>query len=262
MDSYQVDIIIVNFNAKRYMAECLQSLKEHCGSYDCRIWVIDNASTDGSQSLIKNTVGVTGILNSKNRGYARACNQGIRRGNGKYIFLLNNDIKVTHGWLGPLINMLDKPGVAIAGPRLVNPMGFLVGVGVIGTNAHPVIRGWGEPDKKESYNLPCACVSVCGACFGIKRELIPVLGLFDEDYFHYFEETDYCFNARSHGYQVIYCPDSKVIHQVNGSFRNLTTLNRYFQAGKEHFEKKWSEFLRDETVYNGAPFHPGPESQK
>lgn len=257
LDSYEVDIVIINFNAKRYLEQCLNSIKCFTPVTDCRIWVVDNASTDGSQNLIKSKHWVYGIFNTRNMGYAKACNQGIRQGNGKYIFLFNNDIKVTVGWLPPLIKTLgSSPQIAVVGPRLVNPMGFLVGVGVMGTNAHPVLRGWGEPDNPESYRIPCECLSVCGACFGIKRELIPSLGLFDEHYFHYFEETDYCFNARYHGYKVIYCPDSKVIHQVNGSCRNYKILNRYFEEGKQYFQKKWSEFLKDETIYNEVPFKP------
>jgi len=242
--SYQTDIIIVNFNTRKYLAACLESLHAHTGpAAGYRIWVVDNGSTDGSRALIRAAKGVTGIFNHVNRGYGAACNQGIKRGSGKYIFLLNSDTMVTPGWLPPLLNLLAAPQTAVVGPRLVTPDGFLAGAGVVGVNSRPVIRGWGEPDDPERYKEITECLSVGGACMGIKRVLLPELRFFDEHYFHYFEETDYCYNARFHGYKVLYCPDSKVIHRVFGSCRNHRRLQRYFRQGERYFHKKWRDFL-------------------
>jgi GT2 family glycosyltransferase len=250
--NYLSDIVIVNFNTKKYLDDCLQSIRKFTGPKNSyRIWVIDNGSTDGSASLIKAAEGITGIFNRENRGYGRACNQGIRAGTGDYIFLLNSDTQVTSGWLLPLIQTLaSDPKIAITGPKLVNPEKRLVGAGVIGTNAHPIIRGWGEPDEPGRFDQPLKCVSVCGACMGIKRQLLPQLGLFDEHYFHYYEETDYCYNARFRGFKIVYCPDSTVIHRVFGSCRDLRVLNRYFSESRAYFHTKWKEFLKDETEYH------------
>ncbi|NLY74948.1 MAG: glycosyltransferase family 2 protein [Firmicutes bacterium] len=247
---YLADLIIVSFNTRKYLNECLQSIKEQTPlNREIRVLVVDNCSVDGSVEMIKANRWVQGIYNQKNRGYGAACNQGIRSGNGKYIFLLNSDTRVTSGWLQPLIKTLESTEVAVVGPRLVNPEGYLVGVGVVGANSKPVLRGWGEPDEPDRYSEYCECLSVGGACMGIKRELLPELGYFDEHYFHYFEETDYCYNARYHGYKVIYCPASKVIHRVYGSCQNMRILNDYFSKSREYFQKKWKEFLNDETVY-------------
>ncbi len=252
MVSYQVDIIIINHNTKDYLSDCLQSIKKFSGNTDdYRVWVVDNASSDGSVELIKNRGDfVNGIYNQKNRGYGPACNQGISSGTGNYIFLLNSDTIVTDKWLPPLINGLSSSGVAVVGPRLVNPSGLLVGVGVVGTNAHPVFRGWNEPNEPDRYNKQLEVLSVGGACMGIKRELIPQLGFFDEHYFHYFEETDYCYNARYRGYKIIYCPASTVIHQVSGSLQDKQRLRKYFREGEKYFQKKWRLFLKDPTEYS------------
>ena len=75
-------------------------------------------------------------------------------GNGQYIIVMNSDLLATAGWLPPLLKTLRPPEVAVVGPRLVSPDGFLVGVGVVGTNEQPVIRGWGEPDRPDLYNEP------------------------------------------------------------------------------------------------------------
>lgn len=251
---YLADLIIISFNTRRYLSDCLNSIKKETPlDKGVKVWVVDNCSADGSRELIKSYGWVHGIYNQKNIGYGSACNQGIRRGNGRFIFLLNSDTKVTPGWLLPLIKTLEnRLEVAVVGPRLVNPEGFLVGVGVVGTNAEPILRGWGEPDEPHRYNQYSDCVSIGGACMGIKRRLLPELGFFDENYFHYFEETDYCYNARYHGYKVVYCPESKVIHRVYGSCQNMRLLNNYFSNSKDYFLKKWRDFLADETIYGEA----------
>lgn len=247
MEEYITDFVIVNFNTRKYLKDCLDSIRANSGVYqDYQIWVVDNDSIDNSFTEVKTRPWVNGIRNNRNQGYAFACNQGIRAGSGHYVFLLNSDIIVTPGWLTPLISILaSDPEVAVVGPRLVDPQGYLVGVGVVGTNAEPIIRGWGEPDEVGRYSQLTSVLSVSGACMGIKRSLLPVLGLFDEHYFHYFEETDYCYNARYHGYKVIYCPYSKIIHQVSGSCRNFRILNDYYRKGNIYFQQKWADFLKD-----------------
>jgi GT2 family glycosyltransferase len=262
--SYPIDIVIVNFNTENYLHDCLQSIGTASDStIPQRVWVVDNGSDDGSVALIRNYDFVTGIFNRKNRGYGFACNQGISAGNGDFIFLLNSDTMVTAGWLPPLLAILDSSSkVAVVGPRLINPEGLLVGVGVVGTNARPVIRGWQEPNQPHLYQETIEVLSVCGACMGIKRRLIPVLGLFDEHYFHYFEETDYCYNARFHGYKVIYCPKSTVIHRVFGSCREPLQLQKYFWDGETYFQKKWRSFLKDDTQYGQTVFSGDDAGQK
>jgi GT2 family glycosyltransferase len=245
----RTDLIIVSFNSRRYLANCIQSVIEHTPPNHYQIQVVDNASTDGSRELLQAYSQVRTIFNRSNRGYACACNQGITAGQGEYIFLLNSDLQVTPNWLAPLLNQLANPRTAVVGPKLVNTHGCLVGAGVIGTNAHPVIRGWRQPDRADLYHQTREVLSLCGACLGIKRQLLQQLGLLDENYFHYFEETDYCYNARFHGYQVVYCPESVVVHHGQGSCHDHAQLNRYYQASRAYFVKKWAEFLPDPTEY-------------
>jgi GT2 family glycosyltransferase len=246
----QTDIIIVSYNSRRYLSNCIRSIIDHTLPQPYQIWAVDNASTDGSRELLQAHRQVKTIYNRTNRGYGSACNQGITAGQGEYIFLLNSDLQVTPNWLPPLIQLLaTQPQTAVVGPKLVNPDGYIVSAGVIGANAHPANRGWGQFDQSDLYQQTIEVLSVCGACMGIKRALLPQLGLFDETYFHYFEETDYCYNARFHGYQVIYCPDSKVIHYGQGSCHNRDKLNQYYRHGQAYFAQKWAEFLKDPAEY-------------
>jgi GT2 family glycosyltransferase len=246
-----LDIVIVNFNTADHLADCVRSIRKHTLRNSYQIRVVDNASTDDSPRLIRSLPGVKAIFNETNRGYGSACNQGINAGNGQYILLLNSDIRVTPNWLPPLLRVLrSSRQIAVVGPKLVNPKGLIVGAGVVGTNAHPIIRGLGEPNRASRYNRTIECLSVGGACMGIKRELLPELGLFDENYFHYFEETDYCFNARFHGYRVIYCGESQVIHYGHGSCRNSEKLDSYFRSSEMYFKEKWRHFLTDNETTN------------
>ncbi|HBR35126.1 MAG TPA: hypothetical protein DD734_10860, partial [Firmicutes bacterium] len=102
-----VDLIVVNFNTKKLLADCLASLRQYSGDPGAyRIWVVDNGSTDGSVTLIRSLPRVSGLFNRRNQGYAAACNQGIRAGAAPYIFILNSDTLVTEGWLPPLLKAL------------------------------------------------------------------------------------------------------------------------------------------------------------
>ena len=261
MPPYLADLIVINYNSRRYLPGCLESLKKNSGSAtDYRIWVVDNGSTDRSVSYLRTLPRISVIYNSKNTGYGAACNLGIQAGTGECIFLLNSDIVVNPGWLEPLIRILkSSPRVAVAGPKLINSRGFIMGAGVVGSNARPVIRGWGEPDGPEKYHQAMEVLSVCGACMGIKRALLSGLGLFDEHYFHYFEETDYCYNARFHGYKVMYCPESKVIHHGHGSCLDTAKLQKYYHDSNNYFQQKWAVFLKDETVYGDTVLNiPSP----
>jgi len=231
-------LIIVSYNSRRYLRPCLESICNYTGAVrDYQIWIVDNASTDGSVSLIKTLPSINRILNQTNRGYGSACNQGIKSGQGKYIFIMNSDLQVTNNWLTPLIQTLKDPKVAIVGPRLINPTGYLVGI--------PVVKG-------TFIEQPQSCLALGGACLGIKRALIPELGYFDEHYFHYFEETDYCYQARAHGYRLIYQPTSTIIHQVHGSCHNLYQLRHYYEQSKAYFQQKWMQMIQED-------FHNHPD---
>lgn len=249
MASACVDIVIVSYNTRRYLAACLRSLHEHSkGPY--RVWVIDNCSTDGTRRLARSFPWVHWVWNRKNIGYGSACNQGAMMGQGAYLVFLNSDTEVMPGWLQPLTNRLDNDErIAIVGPKLLNSQGKVVGAGVIGTNARPVIRGWMADDDRERFGYPLDCISLCGACLMLKRRLISTLGLFDSNFFHYFEETDLCYRARHKGFRVVYEPTSRVIHHVSASCRDTIFLRQQYQKSRQFFEEKWKEFLTDGQVY-------------
>lgn len=245
-----VDIVIVNFNTRKLVARCLSSVRAHTDPGTYRLWAVDNASTDGSAQWLEAEPDIRLLRNAANLGYARACNRGALAGDGEHILFLNADTAPLPGWLPPLVELLESDErVAVVGPRLINEEGLIVGAGVVGTNAAPGIRLWMAPERQTADDRVLDCLSVCGAAYMIKRRLIPVLGLFDERYFMYFEETDYSYHARDNGYRVLYCPRSRMVHTWGGSGRTDPRLREYFYTGQRLFDTKWAHMMGDPRVY-------------
>lgn len=242
-----VDLIIVNYNTLDYLKKCLTSIKSKTRE-DYNIIVVDNGSSDGSIEYLKKQEDILLIENKENLGYARACNQGIIAGSAEYIVLLNSDIEVKTDWLGEMVKVAGKDDVAVVGPKLINEEGLIVGAGVDSLRDDFKPRGWKELDRPGVYDQQEDLLSVGGACYLIKRNLLPILGLFDEGYFFYFEELDYSLRAREKGYRVVYCPQARVIHHHEGSLKpnnknDKLQRERYFSESKKRFKSKWGELI-------------------
>ncbi len=236
------DIVIVNFNTLSVLRECLYSLRAHTPQPH-RIVVVDNGSTDGSSQWLQELrwPNLQVIANTENLGYAKACNQGIRDGNGPYVLLLNSDVQMQPGWLEPLLTCMEEdPKIAVVGPKLVDRSGHITGAGIVGSYANHWPRGLLESDAPGKYNEVEDCISVCGAAYLIRREVIDQLGLLDENYFFYFEETDYSFRVHLAGYRVVYCPRSRLYHLLGQSCQDHHLLRRYFEDSQTYFREKWA----------------------
>lgn len=244
-----LDLIVVNHNTARMTAECLASLVRHTET-PYRLIVVDNASTDGSPAFLASRFPQATILvNAVNEGYGKACNAGARAGEGEHLIFLNSDVLALPGWDRPLLECLESDErIAAVGPKLVTLDGRIAAGGVTGTNAHPVLSHFGEPDQGQCDRRFDA-VSLCGAAFMIKRRLIPVLGLFDERYPFYFEETDWCYNAREKGYRLVYCPEAKMIHHLGQTVRKTGKAAAYFQYAERLFKEKWRHVMDDPRYY-------------
>lgn len=248
-----VDIVVVSYNMQPQFARCLQSIRRWT-EMPYRLVVVDNGSSDGSPAWAESYGGLVLIRNQENRGYAAACNQGIQAGGHPLVVIMNCDTEVTRGWLAPLVRtMMSGERVAAVGPKLVNRQGLIVGAG---TDFNWQMRGWMVPDGPGIFDQPCDCLNVCGACYMLRRDLLSELGLFDEQYFFYFEELDYSFNALYHGYRVVYCPDSTVIHDFPRSDSNNQSASE--PGGKEAYFRTSEEKFNDKWVYrNGKVFRKG-----
>lgn len=248
-----VSIIIVNWNGKENLEECLNSLFTITYSPFETI-VVDNGSTDGSVDLIKEKFpSVKLILANKNLGFAQGNNLGYKKSKGDYILLLNNDCIVTKNFLDKLILYLKKkPTVGIIQPTIlfyrpgthrhktVNSVGsFILKSGFL------YHKDYGKTFVKQKYTKPYEIFSAYGACFLIKREVIKRVGLFDPDFFVYFEETDLCHRAWLAGYSVMVDPRVYVFHKGAQTSKRLPASFVQFHS----FKNKLYSYLKNLDSY-------------
>jgi len=256
-----VDIVIVNYNTRDLLANCLRQLAAHTPVAH-RLYVIDNGSTDGSAEFLKNLPGVQCIFNPFNVGLARAWNEGILQGRGKYIVFLHPDIQVGPNWLPPMLQAAEAdPSVAVVGNKQVSADGRIIHAGTFGTDQAPSLRGQGMADSPGLFPQQEACLDVSGACYLIKRQLLPVLGMFDERYFLYGIDSDYSINARHLGYQVVYSP-STVIHLDSGDPHIINILSNAKAADSGSYQAKWAQVIRGRPPLPAIPPEIGRAARK
>jgi len=235
----KISIIVLNWNGKKFLKNCLDSLQKITYSH-LEIIVVDNNSTDGSQEFVKtNYQKVILIENKKNYGYAKGNNIGFKASAGDYILILNNDTIVTPNFLVPLIKESENnPTIACLQPqiRLSESKQFLDGVGAFLTFTGFLYHfGYLKDRLQPKYNKKMKIFSAKGACMLLRRKAIEKVGLFDEDFFIFFEETDLCFRLWLAGYCVVYEPKSVIYHLGGG---DTTSSNSYQHEKRAYMSYK------------------------
>ncbi len=214
-----VSIIIVNWNSKDNLKECLNSLKNiKYSNYE--IILVDNNSSDGSLDLVAEKFPRVRVVRSdKNLGFAGGNNLGFKDSKGEFILFLNNDTLITKDFLTELILYIRKrTDVGIVQPKIlfhrpgtylhhkVNSVGsFILRSGFL------FHLDYGREDIKRE--IPYEAFSAYGACFLTRRKIIEEIGLFDPDYFAYFEETDFCQRVLLNGYKIMIIPSTFIYHK-------------------------------------------------
>jgi len=263
MDSSEKDmatlsVIIVNYNTKNFLRQCLASLYRMEPSFDFETIVVDNHSHDGSIALVrKDFPRVHLIENIENVGFAKANNMGIALARGKYVLLLNSDTQVIGDALEKLISFLDTHlDVAVVTPRLVYP--DLSDQGAARTFPTPVNVLFGRkshltrlfPNNRYSRKYLLSCVStshepfevdwVSGACLMVRKKVIEQVGPLDEMFFMYWEDVDLCFRIKQKGWKVYCVPGAVTIHyegkSVTGKIRTRCIIE--FNKGAYLYYRK------------------------
>nr|MDA8219853.1 glycosyltransferase family 2 protein [Dehalococcoidales bacterium] len=194
----QVSVIVVNYNGRPHIGQCLHSLLAD-RRQDREIILVDNASTDGSADYVEQAFPqVRLIRNERNEGFGQANNLAAGVANGNYLAFLNPDTVVEPNWLDPLIATLEanpQAGLAtsqvllLSDPKVVNTCGSEVH-----QTGLTLCRGMGEP--RDAFPLIEEVDAVSGAAFAMPRYLFWALGGFDPDFFLYMEDTDLSWRAR------------------------------------------------------------------
>ena len=208
--------ILVNFKNAEKTVACLHALEKNTVQPDC-VYVIDNASTKESQEYFESftfAFKVRWIWNKENRGFAAGCNQGIRASleeyPNSYVWLLNNDTEPTPTALEKILEKSITANAGITGSLIQKANGeFSGGVGFIHPKFASVRRPASVTEKKFDY--------VEGSSFLISPGCLQKTGLLSEDFFLYFEESDYCYKAKQNGFTLAWATDSVILHDIGSS---------------------------------------------
>ncbi|MBN1796222.1 MAG: glycosyltransferase family 2 protein [Sedimentisphaerales bacterium] len=222
-------IIIVSWNVKDELRNCLNSIAQYPPEDEFEIIVVDNGSTDGTADMLtKEYSSVKLTANEKNAGFAGGNNQGIETAKGEYIFLLNPDTIIKSGALDYLINYMDKnKDVGACGPRLR----FADGKIQHSVRRFPTMRGalyrhtlfkslgifkskynhWLMKDF--AYDKTTDVDQIMGAALMIRKSVLDKVGYMDDKcFFMYYEEVDLCYRIKKAGWRIVFLPDVEVTH--------------------------------------------------
>lgn len=232
-DPLMVSVIIVSWNARDYLLQCLASLSTEVCRYPMEIIVVDNASSDRSPECVERQYPqVRLIRNAANFGFAKANNLGIAQSRGRYLALINSDVKVLPDCLTKLVDYCElHPEAGMVGPRVLGRDGKLQRScrgfpGIWNTFCRALALDSCLPKCKlfTGYSLrhwPQDClrlVDILTGCFWlIRRDALPRVGLLDESFFMYGEDMDWCRRFWKQGWEVIYVPTAKAIHYGGSS---------------------------------------------
>jgi len=223
-----ISVVIVGWNAKRYLELCLESLEKARPKRSMEVLVVDNASSDGSVEMIESKFPWVKLVKSnENLGFSRGNNLGIRQTQGRYVALVNPDVIVFPGCLDALADFLEQnPRVGNVGPRVLNPdmslqsscrrFPTLWNNFCSSARLEQIFKGSqffaGEHMFYFGHDrtLP---VDVLVGCFSmIRREAFDSVGLLDENLFMYGDDVDWCRRAHNAGWEVVFYPGAQAIH--------------------------------------------------
>jgi len=212
-----VSVVIVSYNTADLLPACLESIGRSAG-VSMEVFVVDNASQDGSVSKIENRFpNVVLIPNDSNRGFGPANNQAIKKSAGRYILLLNPDTTVRADSIQKMVTYMNShPDVGLAGPAVVNPDGSRQDSVSMRYPGQRHTRG-------ELDSLPGKIACVLGACQIVRSRLLHEIGGFDEDFFLYGEDQDLCLRIRKKGFAIGQAVDAVILHHGGQSERSSST---------------------------------------
>ena len=242
-----LSVVVVCWNVADLLRDCLNSVAAGVRGLAHEIIVVDNASIDGSASMVRfEFPEVRLIANVDNLGFARANNQGIRASQGSHVVLLNSDTVVSPAALAMLVAFMDAhPEAGVVGPRLLRPdgtaqpyafggdptLGYLLRRGFYRLLRRSYLHDWNTNAIQEVD-------WVSGACLMVRREAIDQAGLLDENIFMYFEDNEWCLRIRHAGWKVYYDPQAAIVHLGGKSVAKNPAARRAYSESLRYFYRK------------------------
>ncbi len=245
-----ITVIIVSYNTKDLLRDCLNSVFETVDGIACEVIVVDNDSRDGSVGMVNQAYpGVTVIRNRRNRGFGAAVNQGLEIMKGRYVLLLNTDALLTKGAVRDLFEFMENhPDAAMACGQLRNPDGSkqnsianFPSLITLLTNA-PLLEYFFPakyPSKRYEFKEPIEIDSGVGACLIVRESAIDEVGKLDERFFFFFEETDWARSMRKAGWRIYFVPTANIYHLQGQSIGGNVWSRIEFYRSRDQYFKKW-----------------------
>jgi GT2 family glycosyltransferase len=230
-----LSIIIVSWNTRELLEACLSSIYNNPPDGEFEVWIVDNASTDDTVTVVKSKFAqIKLIQNEINQGFASANNQAIKECTGKYILFLNPDTEIRGDTLNVLMHYLDEhPRTGGVGPKLLNPDGTLQ------VSCYPAPTLFREFSRLfyvkrisalGGYDMHCwdpdldrNVEVIQGACLLLRKQVFDQVGLLDNKYFMYTEEVDLCFRLRKAGWELYWIPSAEVVHYGGQSTQQVAS---------------------------------------
>lgn len=232
-----LSIVIVSYNVRDLLRACLSSLPQAAPGLETEVFVVDNASADGSAAMVREEFPSVGLTASEeNLGFTRGNNLALRQSCGRHVLLLNPDTEPEPGSLARLIRFMDEhPQAGACGPKLLNSDGSLQHngrrfpslwrefLGVTGLRRLAMKRFERDLEYgREDFDALCEVDQVSGACILVRRETMDQVGMLDERFFMFYEEIEWCYRIKKAGWQVWYVPEARVVHHWMGSVRQMS----------------------------------------
>lgn len=249
-----VSIVTVTWNSAAFIEAQLQAVLASRG-VTIEMFVVDNASSDTTTTIVEQRFpNVTLMKNTVNRGFAAANNQAIARTTGRYVLLLNPDMRVQEDTIASMVAHMDAHSeIGVLGPRLLDAQGVVMPhvrrfprvsdqVALLLKVPHifpRVLAAYLRTDF--DYTADASVDSVRGSCFMIRRAVVEKLGGLDERYFIWFEEVDYCKQVIAAGWKVAYTATATAVDYVGRSFALVSGYRkqRYFTTSMQAYFRKW-----------------------
>jgi hypothetical protein len=244
--------VVVNYNGLAVLPGCLASLRA-AGIAEDRLVVVDNGSRDGSVERARATYPTARFIeNGCNAGFARAVNAGLRVAEAEFVLVFNNDARLDDSALTGFAQVFDaRPRAAILGGRLLHEDGRIqnaaapfprIGFELLSPAIWERLSGRAQRRKIEG-DEPVKVESVVGASMAVRRSALPELGLLDEDFFFFMEETEWCWRARQRGFEVWHVPAARAVHGQGKTAKRYRSAPRIeFQRSKLIYYRKTAGF--------------------
>jgi GT2 family glycosyltransferase len=264
----RLDVVVVNFHSAPLIARTI-TIAHEFASAGARLIMVDNSPGDGAAEIVRSAdPDATVIENPVNRGYAAAVNQAFMAGDAEFVLLINPDVQGLSGSYAAVLEAFRHPRVGAVVARLLNSDGTLQPNCICAPRPFDLISedvalaerfpNWRRPrmyrmldwDHRDARPVDAAR----GACIFLRRAAIADVGLFDEHFFVYYEETDWLIRAKRHGWRTVFLPTVEAVHTSAGSSpyvrspHNLLLLESQHRYARKHFGAMTTGLLRATLV--------------